>query len=56
MALCDCFNITEKKLRDAVKKKGLRDVDAVYEAFDAAPCGSCSDDIKRVLEEALNEG
>lgn len=52
MALCDCFNITEKKLRDAIAKKGLSDVDQVYEAFDASPCGSCTDEIQRVLDEA----
>lgn len=53
--ICDCFSLTEKKIRKAIEDKGLQDVDDVYAHFKVEPCGSCMEEIERVLEEAKAE-
>lgn len=53
MAVCDCFDLTEKRIRKAVSEKGLTDADAVYAHFKVETCGSCVDDVTAIVEDEV---
>lgn len=53
--ICDCYSLTEKKLRKAIEEKRMTEVDEVYAHFKVEPCGACMGEIERVLEEAQAE-
>lgn len=57
MSVCQCYDLTEKKIRKAVAEKALADADAVYAHFKVEPCGACLDDVTAVVEdEAAKSG
>lgn len=53
MTICQCYDLSEKKVRKAVADKKLPDVDAVYTHFKVEPCGACQDDMAAVVEDEL---
>ncbi len=53
MSVCQCYDLSEKKIRKAVADKGLSDADGVYTHFKVEPCGACQDDVTAVVEDEL---
>jgi NifU-like protein len=52
--VCECFGITEEKIRDAIRRNNLTTVDHVTHFTKAGGgCGKCHDDIQRILDEEL---
>lgn len=50
--ICHCFGVTESKIRKVALENGLRTVEDVTNYTKAGGgCGSCQDEIERILEE-----
>lgn len=50
--VCNCFNVTENQILEAIKVNGLKTVDEVTDYTKAGgACGQCKGDIKNILEE-----
>ena len=48
--ICACFNVGEKTINAAIKKHGLKDVDAIGEHLKAGTnCGSCKPELAELL-------
>ena len=52
--ICNCMQITRGEIIDAIKKDGLKTVEAVGEETEAGTvCESCHDDIQEILDEFI---
>lgn len=51
--VCDCWGITRKKIEQAVKEHGLTTADEIYDHFEGASCGVCTEDVEAALAAAL---
>lgn len=49
--ICNCMEVYESTIVEAIKSKGLKTVDEVGEATEAGTiCGGCQDDIQEILD------
>ncbi len=49
--ICACFNVGEKTIREAIKTKGLKTVEAIGECLKAGTnCGSCKPELEELLK------
>lgn len=53
MSVCQCYDLTERRIRKAVTDKSLADADAVYAHFKVEPCGACQDDVTALVEDEM---
>ncbi len=53
MVICECFNVSEDKIRKAIAEKGYTEVDEVYNHFKIEACGSCMPAIMEILDELV---
>lgn len=50
--LCRCYRVSAAEVREAVVERGLRSVEEVAAAIDAAGgCQSCHDDVQAILDQ-----
>lgn len=54
--ICNCMNVSEHEILDAIKNKGARTVDDIQEITGAGTsCGSCIFEIEEILERERNK-
>lgn len=53
--VCDCWGLTRKKIQEAVRTHGFETADEVYEHFDGAACGVCTEEVEAIVAETLQK-
>ncbi len=55
--VCECFDVTDLEIKDAVKANGLKTTDDVTNFLKAGGgCGQCLDRIEEVIESVTAKG
>jgi len=55
--VCECFEVTDLEILDAVKGKGLKDIEAVTDYLKAGGgCGNCHERIEELIESVEAKG
>jgi len=54
--ICNCMDVSEHEIVDAIKNKGAIDVQDIMDTTGAGTgCGSCVDDIQEILDRELKK-